>query len=180
MLWIFWIIVEIMLFSRLGDLHGYGRVTLAYLAPSLLGFFVLSFQARKTMSRMQQRMNPDLAAQTEAAEVFTGMLVGMLLVVPMMAPRVLALILIFPLTRRLMMKAIQGWLMKKMAQGNLRVFTGGFGMGAGWPPGGPGAMGGMGSMGNREWPRGAGGPTEFDPVQAPERDATIIDIKKIE
>lgn len=147
-----WLLTEIWLFTQLVPLWGFGLTLLAYFGPSLLGFFMLSFQSRSALLQLQKNLSQGREPGRELlsmAAIFLGVLA---LLPPFLGPRVFAVILLFPPTRWLLLAIFRTWVVQRLSRGAVHVFQtrwGGAGMGAGFG----------------------------FPAQPPEREAGVVDVE---
>lgn len=120
------IFLAVKIFSYFGFIDGF----LIYLAPSFLGVFFLKWKAPKFISKAQQgfmqSQNPPLSFILELGQI----LGGLLLIIPSIVLRILAILLLFPLTRFLLSHWLKIWWLGKLAKGGFKFFTnGGFAQG---------------------------------------------------
>lgn len=123
---------------------GFWRTLLYYFIPSVLGFLLLGRASRGDMATLQADLARGQAVPKEVFNRLGNFFAGLLLLPPMVIPRLIAIVLLIPGVRMLAYHAFQKWLLKKMRTGTAAmggngfwVFTGGMGPRAGGPFGGP-------------------------------------------
>lgn len=121
--------LEIYLFFRVAGTMGFFAALLIYWAPCLLGTFILRLQSRTAMAQMQEKLKRG-ESSVGVLGLGANFFAGLLLLLPFLSTRVLALVLLLPGTRQLTLFLARAWIIKKLANGTF-VFAGrGF-------PGGP-------------------------------------------
>jgi UPF0716 protein FxsA len=162
------LLAEFFLFLWLSGIYGFFPVLGAYVAPSFLGLFILSFQSRTALNNLQQQVQRGRDPGSQAIAAFAKFAAGILFVVPFFSTRILGLILLLPGTRQLLLFVAQSWITKKMKQAKFRVFTNVRGAPGGFYAG-PDFRG-----------TDFGRPGFSGEAQRPERDVTVIDVMPIE
>lgn len=162
---------EIVLFFRISGAFGFFAALAMYWLPCILGMLLIQFQSRTAMLQMQERLK-----RGERSAGVLGMganfFAGLMLLLPFFTTRVIALALLLPGVRQLVLLVARGWLMKKLANGSF-VFMG---------RGMPGAQGGGpgGNFGGGRGPFGGAGAFGDDFGPRVERDATVIDVEAVQ
>lgn len=126
-------ILEIAIFIFIVQAIGFWWTFLGYVIPSILGVFLLSFQSREVMAKLQNSTlngaNPSVEILKSAAPIIGSVL----LIVPGFFSRALGLVLLFPPTRWLLIflssflffrKFIsRGMSLLQFGNGSFRVYT---------------------------------------------------------
>lgn len=169
-------VAELLIFIMAVKSWGFLDTLGMYLMPSLLGFIILSLVKRTGWAQMQMSMmsgqKPEKSLLHSAA-IFIG---AILLIVPSFFTRVLAIILILPGLRHLMIWRFEKGVQKRMqsgAQGGFS-FGGPFGFG-----GGPAGAGG-GFTYYQYSSKNAGQGFEQEPARERVIDAEVLDVTPLE
>ena len=119
---------EILVFAFFVGQFGFGWTFLGYLFPSILGLFLLSILNKEPLLRLQKSMTEGQTPQKEILNMAGKAIGALLLIIPGFTTRVLGLILIFPLTRWLIMAVSSVWILKRFSKPGAAFFQ--FGNGA--------------------------------------------------
>lgn len=118
-----WLIVEVFIFVKMTSWVGWGDTFLFYFAPVFLGVLLISFWSRMGLVSIQTTL---LQGQVpgkrllHTAAIFLG---GVCLVVPTMTTRLLAVALILPGFRHLLIWRFQAFVAQKIATGSTQAFS---------------------------------------------------------
>lgn len=130
-LWVpIFIFLEIFLFIQLGDEFGYGWTFLGLVASFFLGLNLFRFAGGQGARNMiQSMMMSGINSPKEMGGVLAKILAAILLIIPGYLSDLLAILLLFPLTRSLLMLFVMKRAMKsRHFQFQMNGFkTGGFG-----------------------------------------------------
>lgn len=108
-----------LMFQRVGFLLTMSALTFSF----VLGLFVLQRQGLGVLRDLQTGKIQDFAGNSVVLNRLTKMIAGLLLMVPGFASDILALMLLFPLTRPLFHRMILSWLRRLQGQGRVKVYT---------------------------------------------------------
>lgn len=92
--------VEIVLLAMLADWLGWQVVASEVLLSALLGLFLLRHQGVRTVSRVRAQMETGEPPQDALLDGFFSFLAGVLLLLPGLATDIVAIVMLFPPTRR--------------------------------------------------------------------------------
>lgn len=123
MIFFIWLFAEIYLFFKMTTWIGWGDTFLLYYGPSLLGILIVSSWSRMGLMTVQSALakgempGPRLL---HTAAIFLG---GLCLAFPSATSRILAVFLILPGLRHLLVWRFQLFAAKKMASGSAKAFS---------------------------------------------------------
>lgn len=123
-------LIELSLLIRIGRVVGAGPTLLFVIAMGVLGAVLAKRQGRKVLREWREAM---AAGRVPEEGVLGGVLVlvgGLLLITPGVVTDVAGLFCLVPTTRRWIAHALQNYLARQVAQGQVQVHSYGFE----WPP----------------------------------------------
>lgn len=158
------IFVEIFLGLTCLRFVGFGVTFLIYFLPCLLGMLFFSLQNQGVWLRFQREMAAGQSPDQQLIQMVSRFAGVVLLLVPSLLARSMAVLLLFPPTRFLLVKLGRTWLLHKLRQGSFRAFGGRPDFGAN-----------TGGFRYYDFSRGS----SFEEEPRVERDAQVIDIEPI-
>ena len=133
------LILEFISFWYLSLSFGFLQTLTWYLAPSLLGLVLLMLFARPAFVRLQQQMLTGHGMDRKNLHILAQLAGMILLLFPMLLTRVLAVLLILPGLRHLLIWKFHYFFIKKITEkfsnggsGQFRFYARGFGAGENW------------------------------------------------
>jgi UPF0716 protein FxsA len=125
-------ILELAIGITMTNYFGFVNTALAYVIPTFLGLTFFSFQNQMIMMQFQKQVATGNAPDTELLTLVARFVSTVLLIIPSMIARAVALVLIFPLTRFAIIFFGRNWMARKISSGTFKVFGArpGFGDGA--------------------------------------------------
>ena len=157
---VFFLIAELLIFAGFADHFGFLKTLAAYILPSFLGFMIVLRQGTMTVASLQASLmrgqRPDSALLHAAARIFGGVL----MITPFFMGRVLAVCLLLPGVRHILLfifsKKMMGWAAQKAQQGGFKFYY------------------------SSRGPFDGASPYSRDSFQGPTRDAEIVDVTPVE
>ncbi len=117
-------IVEIYLLFQAGDEFGFWPIFGWVVLTAWLGLRLVKFKGFHLLAQVQMRMMQGQDPQRDVLEGVAVMIGGVLLMVPGFITDALAILCLFPPTRRLVGALLLRWLKSKVQKGRVHVFTG--------------------------------------------------------
>jgi UPF0716 protein FxsA len=142
---------------------GFFNTFLIYFVPTFLGLPVFAFQNQLNWMQFQRHLALGRTPDREMLNLVSRFIGSVLLLVPSILCRVMALILLLPPTRFIFILFSRVWLARKIAEGSFRVFSGGQGFG-------------FGGSGFRYY---SASDLRAQPDERVERDAKVIDVEAL-
>ena len=117
------IFLELYLGIYFTRLFGFWVTLLIYFVPTFFGMPLVILQNKVSWSRFMTQMSSYKILDQSLFRLAAGFFGSVLLLVPSLICRAIALLLLFPPTRFLLFFLAKGWLAKKMAAGSFKVFS---------------------------------------------------------
>lgn len=119
------LVLEVLAFLFFSSRFGFLSVLGAYLLPTLLGLLLLAFHSRTAMLGLVKRVQQGHRPEAQMLGMAASFLGSLLFLPPLLAPRILGVLLLLPGTRHLLVLWAQGWLAKQAARGSARMWSSG-------------------------------------------------------
>ena len=119
--------VELSLGTWATELFGFWTTLLIYFIPTVFGLPLVIFENQTNWAFFQQQMASGKAPDQPLFRLMAGFFGSLFLLVPSLLFRMMAVILLFPPTRFLIVFLGKNWIAKKMKDGAFQAFSSGRG-----------------------------------------------------
>lgn len=134
-------IIEIYLLIKAGGLFGFWPILAIVILTAWIGSRLVKYEGFQVLTQLQRKAAQGESPHREMIEGAVLLIGGLLLIAPGFITDSLGILCLIPFTRKRIAYRIEGWLMNKIKNGRVHVFTapgfgwgGGFGTSASYPP----------------------------------------------
>lgn len=124
-------ILELALGIFLSHTVGFINTLLIYFVPTFLGLMFFSFQNQMIWHQFQRQLALGRTPDSELMHLVAKFIGAFLMIVPSVLCRIIAVLLLFPLTRFFAVMLGRVWVTQQVLRGSFKVFGGRQGFGAG-------------------------------------------------
>ena len=126
-IFLIWFILEIYIFANFADNYGFFQTLFYYFVPSLLGVLLLSQFKASGFQKMQNNWQNGKEPTSDILHTTAKIIGAILLIPPTFIPRILALLLVTPGIRHILVFISQAFFIKKLVTAGSTLFQTGRG-----------------------------------------------------
>lgn len=116
-------VLEIFVGVMMTRYFGFLNTVLVYLVPTFLGLTFFTFQNQMIWMQFQKQMATGKTPDTQILDLVAKFAGTIMMIIPSLILRSLALCLLLPLTRFFLVKVGQVWVAQKIAKGSFQFFS---------------------------------------------------------